>query len=143
MFFTRSGGLALNVRYRIAHVLPKRLAAIPTDEGADYMSSQKNSHSKSSQSLKRSAAVGSQLASSSQLYEFENDEFYDDDDDSIFTKLGDDVGIDIYDAFGDEELSPHADAVLNFDDIETDIERLFATGGLGWHFEREVDLRAS
>jgi hypothetical protein len=104
------------------------------------MSSPKNSYS--SHSLQRGAAVGNPI-SASQLYEFENEDFYDDDDDSIFAKLGDDIGIDIYDDFGDEELSQHADAVLNFDDIETDIERLFATGGLSWHFEREVDSRAS
>ncbi len=103
------------------------------------MSSPKNSYS--NHSLQGGATAEAQFAAS-QLYDFEDDGSDDGDDGNGFAKFGDDVGVDIYDDFDNEELLPHVDAVLNFDDVETDIERLFAAGGLSWHFEREVDSHA-
>ncbi len=78
----------------------------------------------------------------SELYDFGDDEHYDDDDDNTFARLGVEVGIDIYDDGGDEEVSPHAGAAYSLGDTKTDVERQFAASGLSWRFERATDAHA-
>jgi hypothetical protein len=114
------------------HAAGRQLATIPTDEGADTMSTPKNlSHSL------QSGAAEDDYFPASELYDFGDDGSYDDDDDDTFAKLGDDVGIDIYDDGGDEEeISPHLGATYSLADIDTDIERLFAASGSSWRFDR-------
>jgi hypothetical protein len=95
-----------------------------------------------SQSLQSGAAEDDYFPAS-ELYDFGDDERYDDDDDNTFAKLGDDVGIDIYEDGGDEEeILPHLWAAYRLDSIPADVERLFAAGGLSWGFDRATDAHA-